>query len=454
VKSRWISRLLSLLMAFAIATVIVCWSRADGVDPEATARQSAIVNDFNDLCSKLERLSASLAESEPEKAELCRDVLKTIRTRMISDRMKAAAEDMRANRSNNALTDVQEAIPLLIEILAMLEGGGDFTKRLSALRGIIPRIEELLARMKNLMTAYERTTPDAVESVARDQRTLSADTARIATDCEDNSFPDTAAKLKDSSAKMSAASEAMLGRHTDDAKSRQAEALESLKAALDSARKTAGVLDALQKMKRAREIKKELEAVIAAQKAILETTKAVSTGVEAEGGRLTRALRLRLDSAATEQGKLLVQYSAVEKAVGDDDDYGVFIYLIGRASANAKRASVALTSEKCGAEAQEPQEEALKALQAMLAGLDELSREPQEDGDASGAGGSGGKKGAILPLAQVVALKMEQEDIADRTARLLDREPAKVSREELSDVAQRQRTCADLFKKLVEEAAK
>ena len=60
----------------------------------------------------------------------------------------------------------------------------------------------------------------------------------------------------------------------------------------------------------------------------------------------------------------------------------------------------------------------------------------------------------MLPLAQLVALKAEQEDIAESTKRLLSVPEGKERKALSAELAERQRECGELLQRLLEEAVR
>ncbi len=441
---------LALLMFFAMPVRGEDAPSTDAAAEELATLQDRFQKQFEDFYTKLERLADKLAENEPERAALCKSAVKYIRDHMVPESFKKAMEQIRSRKLNLALEEVSRLIFALTEVMAILEGTGNIDDRIKSLREHISKIEELIRRQTALLSETSTGTKPAPE-LAPQQYSIELDANELAGKMERDSFPESGSRVKEASASMSDATTDLRGEKRTDAARKQADAIDKLKEALDLANRAAELLEAIKRTKRLQELKKILEALLHAQRTVLETTVSVETAFATEKS-LTRALKLKLTNAATSQNELNTTYNALHKGMQEEDGDGVFTYLLGKIVTDGSTVFSELSQSGFDSKAQIPQKAIILRLEAMINGIDELLKPGgmEEDGGAGGGGG-GGSNQIVLPLAQLVALKAEQQDIAIRLQRQLELGD-KADKAELERLRVRQNECAELLARMLEQA--
>lgn len=134
---------------------------------------------LDEVQDEMRRAAAGLAESDPSASANLADAAEEAQRRAVGARMRSVRVALDANQMGQAIDGQKQVVADLRHLLAILSG-----RKQAAAEGLLERLEEvarkLRARQQNLLQRTQRVgteqVPPAVDSLAREQRSLGEET--------------------------------------------------------------------------------------------------------------------------------------------------------------------------------------------------------------------------------------------------------------------------------------
>lgn len=388
---------------------------------ELASRQSGLARRFESLRQQLAR-----ARGDENRDTLGR-ALEAAESANPAGAMRAAGDELRNDRVGRAPAKQQEALEKLQQVMQALSAQN--ADELSRLVKKLREGEKELAALREAQQGLQKKFRDAekiadeaarrkeLERLSREQRELQRQTEKLAEQLKRLKADRSAARTARSSSRMGQAGQG--GEQGDAAAAgEQAEAaekdLESAQQELAEERRKAEA-DLAREL--AAKLEDDLQASIARQERVLEETKRYETA--SRDKPLSRAELIGLLDLAREQEAL----EAETRAAGERFEQApAFRAAIDGAADAMQRAAQSLRERDVGPAAQRAEETALRRFKQLVSALEPRQGGGGQSGEGQG-GGSGGGSGSggnqdAHSLAELILVKLMQEDVAARTKEL------------------------------------
>lgn len=407
------------------------------------ARQLELARRFDRIQDAMDRAVAELDQSDPLAAETVSDALAAARRLAISGQMLTSGGHLERNQIGQATARQRQIIEDLQEVLDILANRRQhelarLVKKLSEAEAELAEIERREAELRKKLEELSQTPDDArrrqeLQRLAQQQNQLQQETERLARRLQRLLADQAAGTTRQAAGHMGQAGQCAGQGNCQGAGRAAAAAQNALQLArrqLEARRRQAQAELATEQLAG---LEDNLKHVRRRQQDILGETQRFA-GLQARD-ELTRAQTASLRDLARQQGSL----QADTAQLGDKlDGAGAFQLTLSRAGGSMGRAAGLLNRRQTGPPTQEAEKNALGRLDLLL---EALKKDPAADGQAGGTGsgtgrgGQGGKPGAVQMLAQLKLLKLLQEEVNLRTAKLHN---AVDAAEPLTDEQQRQ----------------
>lgn len=434
-------------------------------DPAADARKrDDLANRQSGLARRFESLKRQMTQAQSaENQETLQQALTAAERENPAGAMRAAGEELRNDRVGQAPQRQQEALEKLKQVMQALsaQNADQLARLVAKLREGEQELAKLREEQKGLKSKFhdaEKIKDEAqrrqeLERLARQQRELQKKTEKLAEQLKRLQAERSAGKTAKGGSKMSGAGEQAQQGDAGSA-AEQAEAAEKdLEEASRELARERREAEADLARELAAKLEDDLKASIARQERVVAETQRYDA--QAQTKPLTRAELIGLLDLAREQETLEAEARAASDRFGSAP---TFKAALDGAADEMHRAAQQLRERDTGAATQRAEQTAVRRFQQLLSALKprakkgEQQQDGQQGGGEGGAGGGGGQQDGAS-LAELVLIKLMQEEIAERTKELdATRQRGKLTtaeQEELHRLGREQGKLADLLLDLI-----
>ncbi len=434
-------------------------------EPAADAKtRDDLANRQSGLARRFESLRRQMTQAQSaENQETLKQALTAAERENPAGAMRAAGEELRNDRVGQAPQRQQEALDKLKQVMQALsaQNADQLARLVAKLREgeqELAKIREEQRGLKSKFRDAERIKDEAqrrqeLERLARQQRDLQKKAEKLAEELKRLKAERSAGKTAKGSSKMSGAGEQ--AQQGDAAGAcEQAEAAEKdLEEASRELARERRQAEADLARELAAKLEDDLKASIARQERVVTETQRYDA--QARTKALTRAELIGLLDLAREQETLEAEARAAAERFGSAP---TFKAALDGAAEEMRRAAEKLRERDTGTTTQRAEQTAVRRFQQLLSALKPRPKKGgqqeggQQGGGEGGAGGGGGQQGGAS-LAELVLIKLMQEEIAERTKELdAAKQRGKLTsgeQEELHRLGREQGKLADLLLDLI-----
>lgn len=448
---------------------------ADALKPDQKAalelvarRQEQLNDEVDKSLARLREQAAALPEDQRSAREALDEALREAASNDLSRHMNDAAEAIRQNRTAAAGISQQAAEDAMRKMASGLREGQ--RRELDELRKSLDRAEDILAdllrQQEDLTTATKEAVmtaapADVLTAMGATQDQLRTNTRWAGEEIADLPRAADAARLvRQAVPSMGDAATALNESRADNALAPQEEAARLLKDAL-------AALSQLNEEVRQEVVRRSLEEIRVALRALVDAQKPVTSGVADLKTRIDQAARVgRLEAKTAsdlsrDQSQIKKQ---ADEALADMEDAPVFHWSLQRVTRWMDDAADRLSRRAINGDLVELSARILHELETLSSAVDStesLVTDPQFAGEDQGGGGDGqgGQNAGQKPVptvTELLVLKAMQLDINQRTrdlnTELADVQPTEAQLRQLRTLGEDQADLRRLTEKLVEEA--
>jgi hypothetical protein len=442
---------------------------AQSLTPEERQAMEQIAQRQEELAQRTAAASEQMAEAakaqakqNPEQSAALSKAAQRARENRVQDRQQDAAEEIRANRPENANQLQEEAKKALEQMLQDLEKSQqDRDERLR--RQLAELVERLGLLVREQQVQIDALAPmlggEEVPGLDVAMARLHLSTLTLAQDISGKRETARIAELVSAAGAEQAEAIALLRKKTIDGPKTDEKERESLrllteaKAMAEKAAEQAADKDADRKRQ---ELRQAYIESLAEQNSLIESTEPLA------GKELSRRERQKAAETGERQETLRQSLADLRQKTTDLAEARVFDYAHQRLDSLMTRAAGTLRAAPSASTLRD-QRAASKLLQVAVDALKDAKterndkfRDPEGGQESGGEGGGGGQQGQppplIPPIAEMRFLRGMQEELAQRTREIAEN-PAVAGETELEEIGRVQRDLSEQSQSLIERAS-
>jgi len=391
-------------------------------------QQERLAGDVEQHLARMEQLAAGTREKDPSGADAIENALRAARAQDITKRLHAAVEAIQSNRTAAAAIDQKAAAEAMRKMLAALRERDE--RELAQLRKQLERAEEQVAALIEEQKALKSATGEAgllgadqatFGTLEGDQRTLGRNAKSLGEELAETPKAAAAGRLvRRSAAPMGKAEGELRERRADSATLAQDEALKLLGEALADLETLARQSQEEAMRRTLTHIDDDLEAMLAAQRAVNTGIEKLHTAVT-ELGRVGRTEAREASKLSREQGDIREMVAGV---LPDLEKVVVYDWAMKRVARWMDDSRTRLDAREIDEELRTTTDRIARELEKLIAAVVETQSLPMStefaEADMENGGGDGGNaSGPPIPtVAELLVLKGMQVDINERTRSL------------------------------------
>ncbi|MBN2578481.1 MAG: hypothetical protein JXB10_05770 [Pirellulales bacterium] len=433
------------------------------------ARQAEHARTLDRVLQTMEQSLPDLRQKDPAAAGNVADAVDEAHRQGASNRMRSCGDFLLQNRIGQAADAQKQIARQLQELLDVLSRRRDQELEVlhKKLRTATAEAAELERRQTELHAAMSQAAEKSGaaedkrqwESLAETQRRLEQETEQLARRLERLQAARAAQAAQQAAAAMNKARrEAAAGEGQGACRQAEAarKALADARRRLDEHGRRAGLDLALEQIARLEDAVKHLQQQ---QQGVLEETRRYERLRQTQG-EFTRSQAAGLHDLARRQEML---EDDARRLATDLRGADAFAWTLTRAARSMGQAAAGLNRRRTGTETQRTEQTALDCLALLMEAVQPEPPSDQENagGDAGGAGKkppSHAPRGAVATMAELKLLRLLQQELNLRTARLYETldpqaKPTESQRAALAELARQQGRLAEMVFKLVPPAA-
>ncbi len=410
-----------------------------------TAReQEQLGIDVEQLLQRMEQLGTSPAERGESATEAIQDALRAARALDLRNHLRSAAEAIGGNRTSAATIAQRNAAVALSKVIAALRRRDDreLEELRKQLQQAVEQVAALLHQQQELRTTSRRAVDEPEnardwDSLSQEQRTLRRNARALGDELGEAEHTAPAAQpVRQSAAPMGRAETRLSEQDPAGAGASQEEAaalLEEALARLDEA--AAGAMEETVRRSLA-QIREDLEAILAAQRAVHHGVTELVAGVRAHG-RMGRPEAHAASKLSKDQDEVR---ALVEAQSRDFEEVVVYHWALERVGRWMVQARDQLNDRRLDNELPATTGRITRELEKLVRAIVETAALPVDTQFVESQSGEGGqgmtRSGKLVPtVAELLVLKAMQVDLSERTTALHESlDPERASESQLGEL--------------------
>ena len=394
-------------------------------------QQQQLARQLDTLRTRMEQMAEHLRAKQPQSAQVLQDVVELARSRQLASRMRNAAQHTQANRMGQALSEQQQVLQQLNQLMDVLANRRQQQlarqlQNLQQARQQLRTLHQQQLRLAKRLRELSRQEPS--EQVRRElrrlqrlQRQLAQQTRRLARQLQRLQAQRAGQQAQQAAAAMEQAAQAAAAQQGQQAAEQAQQAEQKLADLQRQLQQQAARLRQQLAEEQMAQLTDLLQSLHQRQQELLQRTRQLH---QQQARKQDPLLQVTLSQLAEDQ-QLLAQ--ELDQQTSRLEAARVFHEALKGAVDQMQTASVLLARGQTGPATQEAQQQAQTRLAQVLQALKPQPQQgstPQEQQAGAGQGGQGGQRqgrGPVAAVAQLRLLKLWQESLNARTEELRQR---------------------------------